>query len=94
MQAINSYGINKYEPEKMYWMGYIYRYWAYIYEISSKRLYELYPGSKLYEKYDKLSSLKPEYVIDDIMNSENIELLDQNDYFDRAKSLISERLKS
>ena len=35
-----SYGKERYGREELYWLGYLYRYWAYTYEKSSKQVYK------------------------------------------------------
>jgi hypothetical protein len=46
-----SYGTNKYSKETLYWIGYIYRYMAYIYELSSKQVYNIIKPKELNERY-------------------------------------------
>ena len=37
----SSYGKEKYNAEELYWIGYIYRYWCYTRELTSKQLYKI-----------------------------------------------------
>ncbi len=55
----SAYGTGKYPPEIMYWIGYIYRYWAYTYDVSSRRVYRVVKPSELYDLYLAYHSLDP-----------------------------------
>ena len=37
----STYGKEKYTVEEMHWIGYIYRYWSYSYELTSKQIYKI-----------------------------------------------------
>lgn len=62
----STYGIRKYSAEEMRWIGYIYRYWAYISGLSSKRLYKAVKPEKLRMLYFPYHSLDPYQVIERI----------------------------
>ena len=68
------------DKERMYWVGYVYRYWAYTYEISSHDLFLKVPVRFIYDRYDLYHSMDVEYVIQRIMEEEHI-------YFDIKKTL-------
>lgn len=66
----STYGKRKYNKEVLYWMGYIYRYFAYCYEIPSKNVYLYIKPLVLSEYYNGLHSLDPKKVIDTILEEE------------------------
>lgn len=45
--GITSYGKERYNREELYWMGYLYRYWSYTYEKSSKHIYKQMKAKEL-----------------------------------------------
>ena len=42
---------NEISEDILYWVGYIYRYWAYTYELSSKKIYKIVPGKEMISLY-------------------------------------------
>lgn len=56
----------------MYWTGYIYRYWSYIANKSSKQLYKLVKPDELCKLYYPYQSLDPEAVIERIIDANGI----------------------
>ena len=52
-----------YSKEIMYWVGYVYRYWAYIYEVPSSSLYAHVIPSILYDRYEMYHTMDVEYAI-------------------------------
>ena len=70
----SNYGKIKFSVNEMYWIGYIYRYLSYIYQIDSKNVYKIIKGSelrKLYSSYHTLDSLN---AIDRILEAKSINL--------------------
>lgn len=72
----STYGKEKYTYEEMYWIGYIYRYWAYTYKLTSKHLYKLIKPSELRDVYYPYHSLDPKMAIERICEAKNIILDD------------------
>ena len=68
-----SYGRLKYDPEELYWIGYLYRYWAYISAKSSKQLFRLIKPDDLRKLYFPYHSLDPKQAIGRIMEAKGIE---------------------
>ncbi len=58
--------------EMMFWVGYIYRYWSYIYEVSSKQLFSQVQPHLLMDRYELYHSMDPKYVIERICEEEEI----------------------
>ena len=67
-----SYGQIKYDPEEMYWIGYIYRYWAYTHKKSSKQLFKIVKPEELRKVFFPFHSLDPSQAIERIMESKGI----------------------
>lgn len=68
----SDYGIVKFEEEELYWIGYIYRYWAYITGMSSKQLYRLVKPEELKKVYFPYHSLDPALAIERIKEAKQM----------------------
>jgi len=68
----STYGKKKYGVDEMYWMGYIYRYWAYIKNISSKRLYHIIGPEEMKKLYFPYHSLDPKKAIERIEEAKGL----------------------
>ena len=55
----SEYGKRKYGREEIYWMGYLYRYWAYTRECSSRNVYRIMKPDELRGLYFPYHSLDP-----------------------------------
>ena len=65
----SDYGSEKYGREEIYWIGYIYRYWAYTYETTSNHIYNLFKPKELRKLYYPYHSLDPASAIERILES-------------------------
>ena len=65
----SAYGTEKFSVEEMHWIGYIYRYWAYVTDKSSKQIYKIIKPEKMRKLYFPYHSLDPVQVIERIMES-------------------------
>ena len=76
----NQYGETKYgcnvsfNKEVLYWVGYVYRYWCFIYEIPSSKLYQYVSPKMLIDRYPLYHSMDIEYVIERIIEEEKLEI--------------------
>ncbi len=68
----STYGTVKLNGEELYWMGYIYRYWAYVDEKSTKQLYKMVKPEELQKVYFPYHSLDPEMAIARIKEAKGI----------------------
>lgn len=68
----SSYGTEKYGREELYWMGYLYRYWCYTYEKSSRQVYRLIKPGELRQLYYPYHSLDPAQAISRILEAKEI----------------------
>ena len=65
------YGRTKYRPQAMYWIGYIYRYWCELHNISSSSVYKIINGSKMNILYEPYHTMSPEKAISRINKASN-----------------------
>lgn len=68
----SDYGKKKYYSEELYWMGYIYRYWCYTYEKTSKQVYKIVKPEELRSLYFPYHSLDPAQAIERIMEAKGL----------------------
>ena len=57
----------KYNPEVLYWIGYLYRYWACSRGISSRKIYRIAPAKTMKRNYLMFHTFDPELAIDDLI---------------------------
>lgn len=57
----------KYSPEVLYWIGYLYRYWACSRDESSKRIYRQAPAKTMRRNYLAFHTFDPDVAIDDLI---------------------------
>lgn len=67
-------GTYKYSPESIYWIGYIYRYWAYVYETTSKRIYKIANADEMHKLYNVYHTMDPKAAINRILEEKNIDI--------------------
>lgn len=56
-----------YDSEVMYWMGYIYRYWHYYKDESSKKIYQQANVKTMKRNYMMFHTMDPELAIEDLI---------------------------
>ena len=56
-----------YDSEVMYWMGYIYRYWHYYKDESSKKIYQQANAKTMKRNYMMFHTMDPELAIEDLI---------------------------
>ena len=71
------YGRQKFGTEEMHWIGYIYRYWAYSYEKSSKHLFKFIKPEELRDLFFPYHSLDPAQAIERILEARGVDDTDQ-----------------
>lgn len=86
----SSYGKIKFNREELYWIGYIYRYWCYVHEITSKRVYRIIKPDELKALYYPYHSLDPAQAIERIMEAKQIR---EEDYTERGVKILRELRK-
>ena len=70
----SEYGNNKYDNDEIYWIGYIYRYFSYTYELSSSYIYKLIKPNELRRVYYPYHTMDPKMAIERILEAKNIDL--------------------
>lgn len=88
----NDFGTIKYNADELFWMGYIYRYWAYTRNIDSKKLFKMCPGTVLIKYYLRGSSLNEEKVIDEIIEDQHLNIEDDISLNQKAQNIIKDRI--
>ena len=54
----------KWSEDELHWVGYIYRYWAYVDGIDTKRVYKMMPPKKIKPFYPLYHGMDPQEAID------------------------------
>lgn len=67
-----NYGKNRFDREMLAWMGYLYRYLCFTYELSSKQAYKLIKPKELRDFYVACNEMNPKEAIETIFQSKNI----------------------
>lgn len=75
-----SVGKKKLPKSVMSWIGYLYRYWSYVYEVSSNYLFKIIKTEELSRLYEAYHSLDVEEAIKRISESKNIRYLGDKEY--------------
>ena len=57
----------KYNPEVLYWIGYLYRYWACSRKERSRKIYRFAPAKTMKRNYMVFHSFDPDIAIDDLI---------------------------
>jgi hypothetical protein len=66
------YGKIKYNKEVLYWIGYIYRYFAFTYELSSRQVYRMIKPKELNEAYYVYHTFDCQQAIERLLESKGI----------------------
>lgn len=70
---VKNKGNYKLSEDVLYWIGYVYRYWAYTYELSSKKIYKIVPGKEMASLYEPYHTMDPSAAIERIYEFKNIQ---------------------
>ena len=65
----SDYGREKYDEDVLYWIGYLYRYWAYTRQVPSKQIYHIVKPNELQKLYLPYHSLDVDVAIERILES-------------------------
>jgi len=68
----SNYGTKKYTRNELNWIGYLYRYFAYTYFLSSKQVYKIIKPKELKELYIPYHSLDCNQAIERILEARNL----------------------
>ncbi len=75
----SNYGSVKYTKNEMYWIGYLYRYFSYTYELTSKRVYKIVKPKELREVFMPYHTFSPEQAIERILEAKGLQLNFEDD---------------
>ncbi len=78
--GISQYGKEKYTKNELYWIGYIYRYYAYTYNISSRQAYKKIKPKELRSLFLAYHTMDPKVAIERILESKNL-ILNEEEKF-------------
>ena len=70
----SDYGSVKYHKDVMYWCGYLYRYFSYFYELSSKQAYKYLPLKYISSSFEAYHTMDIKAAIDRLLESKGIDL--------------------
>ena len=82
----SSYGSIKYSKNELYWIGHIYRYLCYIYEISSKQAYKIIKPKELRSVFLAYHTFDTKQAIERILEAKNIVL--DKDYTEEGIQIL------
>ena len=68
----SNYGSVKYTKNEMYWIGYLYRCFSYMYELSSIRVYKIVKPKALRGLFLPYHTLSPEQAIERILEAKGM----------------------
>lgn len=69
--GVSEYGKIKYQKNELYWIGYIYRYYTYVHDISSKKAYKEVKPDELKNLFLPYHTLSPMQAIERIIESKD-----------------------
>ncbi len=90
--GVTDYGTVKYTHDEMYWIGYIYRYFAFSYELTSSQVYKIVKPKELRDLFLPYHTLDPSQAIERILEAkgmftdETLELKRQYEIFRRIRT--------
>ena len=70
--GVSEYGKVKYSADEMYWIGYIYRYYAYTYEKTSLQVYRTVKPKELRSLFLPYHTMDPAQAIDRILEAKGL----------------------
>ena len=89
--GFSNYGSVKYTRNEMYWIGYIYRYFSFTYDLSSSQVYKIIKPKELRGLFLAYHTMDPSQAIERILEAkgmfidEETELQRQYDIFKRIR---------
>lgn len=90
----STYGKIKFSKNELHWMGYIYRYFAYVCELNSKRVYKIINATELRELYYPYHTLDPQNAIERILEASDYVILETQEEITKKGVEILRRLKT
>jgi len=87
----SEYGSVKYSLNELYWIGYIYRYYAYTYDKTSKQVYKIVNPKELRDLFLPYHTMDPAQAIDRILEAKG--LVNTDDYEERRQFEIFKKIR-
>ncbi len=87
----SEYGSVKYSLNELYWIGYIYRYYSYTYDKTSKQVYKIVKPKELRDLFLPYHTMDPAQAIDRILEAKG--LANANDYEEKRQFEIYKRIR-
>ena len=75
----SEYGSVKYSLNELYWIGYIYRYYAYTYDKTSRQVYKIVKPKELRDLFLPYHTMDPAQAIDRILEAKGLANIDDNE---------------
>lgn len=69
----SQYGSRQYSHDELFWIGYVYRYFAYTYEKSSSYVYKIVKPQELWELFPAYHTLDPSQAIERILEAHHFQ---------------------
>ena len=92
--GLSEYGSVKYSKNELYWIGYIYRYYSYTYDIPSKQVYKIIKPKELRGVFLPYHSLDPSQAIERILDAKGLLISDEDEINRQYKILRKNILKN
>lgn len=70
--GVSHYGSVKYTENEMYWIGYLYRFFAYTYELQSRRVYKIVKSKELRGLFLPYHILDPAQAVERILEAKGL----------------------
>lgn len=83
----SNYGSVKYTRNEMYWIGYIYRYFAITYELTSVQVYKIVKPRELRSLFLPYHTMDPSQAIERILEAKNL-LADEKSELERQYKIF------
>ena len=85
--GVSHYGTVKYTHNEMYWIGYIYRYFAVTYELTSPQVYKIVKPKELRGLFLPYHTMDPAQAIERILEAKGM-ILDENRELERQYAIF------
>lgn len=83
----SNYGSVKYTRNEIYWIGYIYRYFAFTYELTSAQVYKIVKPKELRGVFLPYHTMDPAQAVERILEAKGI-LMDENEELNRQYEIF------
>ena len=83
----SDYGSVKYTRNEIYWIGYIYRYFAFTYELTSAQVYKIVKPKELRGVFLPYHTMDPAQAVERILEAKGI-LTDENEELNRQYEIF------